>query len=166
MSVNPERHQRIEDEAAFRADLARSGYARRSVWDLVHVMARASRWLEDMGLPAAGLTPLVAADLQAGLPGAGPVLGFLRRIGAVPAAGSAAGAAPAEALLEQFRSWLSQSGACRLRRWCVTASRLASSWRTWASRWMRPCGSWMPGKSPRSCSATAGAVTPSRRRPP
>jgi site-specific recombinase XerC len=69
-------------------------------------MARVSRWLEDRELSAGELTPLLAADLQAGLRHAGPVLQFLREAGVVPAAGSAAGAAPAEALLARFRSWL------------------------------------------------------------
>lgn len=91
-------------EAGLRAHLARSGYAPRSARDLVGVMARASRWLEGRGLGAAGLTPPVAAGLQAVLAGAGPVLRFLRDI-AVPVAGGAA--APVEALLAEFRGWLS-----------------------------------------------------------
>jgi hypothetical protein len=39
-------------EAMFRAYLSRSGYAPRSVRDLVGVMARASCWLEGRGLTA------------------------------------------------------------------------------------------------------------------
>jgi site-specific recombinase XerD len=68
-------------------------------------MARASRWLEDRGLAVGGLTPLLAADLQADVRHAGPVLRFLREAGVVPAA-SVAGAGPAEAILAQFRAWL------------------------------------------------------------
>ncbi len=41
---------------------------------------------------------------------------------------------------------------------CVTASRPVSFWPACPTRWM-------PGRSPRSCSATARAVTRSRRRP-
>jgi integrase/recombinase XerD len=92
-------------EAAFRAHLSRSGYAPLSARDLMRAMARASCWLEDRGLAAGGLTPLLAADLQADVRHAGPVLRFLRAAGVVPAA-CAAGAGPAEAMLAQFRAWL------------------------------------------------------------
>jgi len=92
-------------EAAFRAHLSRSGYMPRSAGDVLRAMARVSGWLEDRGLTAGGLTPVLAADLQAGLPDAGPVLRFLRGAGVVPAAGGA-GAGPAEAMLVQFRGWL------------------------------------------------------------
>src|SRR5437899_8346232 len=95
-------------EAGFWAHLARLGYAPRSARSLVKVMARVSCWLEDQGLDVGGLTPPVAADLQAGLPGTGPVLLFLRETGGIPAAGSAAGDAPAEGLLAEFRGWLAR----------------------------------------------------------
>jgi site-specific recombinase XerD len=93
-------------EAAFRAHLSRSGYTSRSAGDLLRAMAGVSRWLEDRELNAGELTPLLAADLEAGLRHAGPVLRFLREAGVVPAAGSVAGAGPAEAVLAQFRDWL------------------------------------------------------------
>ena len=93
-------------EARFRAYLARLGYAPRSVRSLVKAMARASVWLEERGLTASGLTPAVTADLEAGLPGIGPALRFLREAGEVPAADSGVDAAPVEALLAQFRGWL------------------------------------------------------------
>jgi integrase/recombinase XerD len=92
-------------EAEFRAYLSRSGYTLRSARDLMRAMADVSRWLEDRGLTAGGLTPPLVADLQAGLPHAGAVLRFLRGAGVVPAA-SVAGAGPAEAMLEQFGVWL------------------------------------------------------------
>jgi integrase/recombinase XerD len=95
-----------EYEAAFRVHLARLGYAPRSVRSLVKGMARASRWLGDRGLVASGLTPPVAADLEAGLPGTGPVLRFLRGIGEVPLEDSGTDAAPAEVLVAEFRRWL------------------------------------------------------------
>jgi integrase/recombinase XerD len=93
-------------EAAFRAHLSRSGYASLSARDLMRAMAGASRWLEGRGLAAGGLTPLLAADLQADVRHAGPVLRFLWEAGVVPALGSAAGAGPAEAMLAQFSAWL------------------------------------------------------------
>ena len=92
-------------DAAFRAHLSRSGYTPPSARDLMRAMARASRWLEDRGLMAGGLTPLLAADLKAGVPHSGPVLRFLREARVVPAAG-VAGAGTAEAVLAQFRGWL------------------------------------------------------------
>jgi integrase/recombinase XerD len=94
-----------EYEAAFRAHLSRSGYMPRSAHDLMRAMAGVSRWLEDRGLAAGGLTSALAADLQAGVRHAGPVLRFLREAGVVPAAG-VAGAGAAEAMLAQFRGWL------------------------------------------------------------
>jgi integrase/recombinase XerD len=95
-----------KQEAAFRVHLVGLGYAPRSVRSLVRAMARASCWLEDRELTASGLTPPVAAALEAGLPGMGPVLRFLRGIGEIPAAGSGMDAAPAEALVAEFRGWL------------------------------------------------------------
>src|SRR5256885_3854275 len=65
-------------EAAFRAHLSRSGYAPRSAGDLLRAMAGVSRWLEDRGLAAGGLTPVLAADLQAGVLHAGPVVRVFR----------------------------------------------------------------------------------------
>jgi integrase/recombinase XerD len=97
-----------EHEAGFRAHLARLGYAPRSVRSLVKAMARASSWLEARGLAAGGLIPPVAAEIEAGLAGAGPVLRFLRQAGAVPEAGSAGDASPVEALLAEFRGWLAR----------------------------------------------------------
>jgi integrase len=90
--------------AAFGAHLSRSGYTPLSAGDLMRAMARVSRWLEERGLAAGRLTPLLAADLQAGVPHAGPVLRFLREAGVVPAA-SVAGAGlgePLDAALAQL----------------------------------------------------------------
>ena len=69
-------------------------------------MACASCWLEDRELTGSALTPPLAADLAAGLRGAGPLLRFSREAGVVPAADSTAGAGLAEAVLAQFRAWL------------------------------------------------------------
>jgi site-specific recombinase XerC len=92
-------------EVPFRAHLERAGYAPRSVRDLVRTMARASCWLDDRGRQAGGMTPPVAADLEAGVPGSGPVLRFLRHAGVVDA-GAGSGAGPAAALLAEFGAWL------------------------------------------------------------
>jgi hypothetical protein len=155
-----------EYEAEFRACLARSGYAPRSVRDLVRVMARASRWLKDRGLPASDLTPLVAAELQAGLPGAGPVLWFLREAGGVPAAGSVAGTAPAEALLEQFRAWLAGERGLS----AATVLCYGKQARTFLGRPGRAagCGTAAAGRGPGYLvhgRPTARAVTGSQRKP-
>jgi integrase/recombinase XerD len=92
-------------EAPFRGELVQAGYAPRSVRGLVRTMALASRWLGDRGLQPGGMTPQVAADLEAGVPGAGPVLRFLCHAGVVDAgAGSEAG--PVAALLAEFGAWL------------------------------------------------------------
>ncbi len=53
--------------------------------------------------PAGGMTPPVAADLEAGVPGSGPVLRFLRHAGV---AGGGSGAGPVAALLAEFGAWL------------------------------------------------------------
>jgi len=94
----------MRHEVPFREHLVQAGYAPRSVRDLVRTMARASCWLDDRGLQAGGITPPVAADLEAGVPGCGPVLRFLRHAGVVDA-GAGSGAGPA-ALLAEFGAWL------------------------------------------------------------
>jgi integrase/recombinase XerD len=88
-------------EETFRAHLVQAGYAPRSVRDLVRAMAAASGWLEARGLQAGGMTPQVADDLEAGVPGTRPVLRFLRHAGV-----AGAGAGPAAALLAEFGAWL------------------------------------------------------------
>ena len=92
-------------ETPFRQYLVQAGYAPRSVRDLVRTMACASGWLDDRGVQAGGITPPVAADLEAGVPGSGPVLRFLRHAG-VAGAGAGSGAGPVAALLAEFGGWL------------------------------------------------------------
>jgi site-specific recombinase XerD len=92
-------------EVLFRAHLVQAGYAPRSVRDLVRTMALASCWLEDRWPHAGGMTPQVAADLETGVPGTGPVLRFLRHAGVIDAGGGS-GAGPAAALLAEFGAWL------------------------------------------------------------
>ena len=74
-------------------------------WVLVRALACASGWLEDRGLRAGGITPQVADDLEAGVPGTGPVLRFLRHAGIVDT-GTGSEAGPAAALLAEFGAWL------------------------------------------------------------
>lgn len=92
-------------EDRFRADLVRLGYAQRSVRDAVTGMARLSRWLEYRRLSPAGLTPHVVAGVR--IRQLRPVLRFLRGIGEVPAADDR-DVSPADALLGQFRAWLTE----------------------------------------------------------
>jgi hypothetical protein len=66
-------------EAAFRAHLSRSGYTPLSARDLMRAMARVSRWLEDRGLTASGLTPPLTADLAAGVAGGARCCGSCAR---------------------------------------------------------------------------------------
>ncbi|MGH8898362.1 MAG: tyrosine-type recombinase/integrase [Egibacteraceae bacterium] len=93
-------------EVAFRAELERAGYASRSSRALVRVMARLSSWLEKTGLQPDVLTGPVVANLRVEFSGLGPVLGFLRGIGVVPAAGAIAEATPVERVLSAFGAWL------------------------------------------------------------
>lgn len=93
-------------EVGFREELARQGYARSRVYDLVRVMAQLSDWLAESGLPLSAVTPPVVAELRSELRGLGPVVRFLRGAGVVPAADSTVDAGPAEAVLGEFRGWL------------------------------------------------------------
>jgi integrase/recombinase XerD len=93
-------------EVGFRAELERQGYAPSRVRDLARVMARLSRWLEESGLAPSAVTPQVVASLRARLSGVGPVVRFLRGVGAVPEAESMADATPVEVVLGEFRAWL------------------------------------------------------------
>ena len=91
-------------EMPFRAELTRQGYTSRSMRDLVGSMARLSRWLQKRALSPGGLTLHLVAEVR--IAHLGPVLRFLAEIGEVPAAHSAVGATPAQALLSEFRAWL------------------------------------------------------------
>jgi integrase/recombinase XerD len=100
----------------FVAELARLGYTPNSASGQMFVMAHLSRWLAGEGLDAGGLTPQVTdrfliARRAAGYtlylsPKAlGPLLGYLRRLGAAPAP-PAAPATPVEALLGRYQRYL------------------------------------------------------------
>jgi integrase/recombinase XerD len=100
----------------FVAELARLGYTASSASGQMFVMAHLSRWLAGEGLDAAGLTPqvaerFVAARRAAGytlylsMKALGPLLGYLRWLGAVPPPAPEP-ATPAEALLARYRHYL------------------------------------------------------------
>ena len=101
----------------FVAELARLGYTANSASGQMFVMGHLSRWLAGEGLDAAGLTPQVAERFLAARRAAGytlylsmkalvPLLGYLRRLGAVPPLPSPEPATPAEALLVRYRNYL------------------------------------------------------------
>jgi integrase/recombinase XerD len=101
----------------FAVELARLGYTAESAYGQMLVMAHLSRWLAAEGLDAAGLTAQTAARFLAARRAAGytmylspkalvPLLGYLRSVGAVPAAVTAVAATPAEALLDRWRHYL------------------------------------------------------------
>lgn len=93
-------------EIEFRARLEAVGYAPSSVRGLVRAMAGLSSWMGQRGMTPAALTPPVATRLRGQIAGIGPVIGFLRDIEAVPAAGSLADASPVEVVLSEFGGWL------------------------------------------------------------
>jgi site-specific recombinase XerD len=103
-------------EPALRADLARLGYAPSSVRDIVAMMARLSRWMDERGVSVAGVTPLSLGEFLAARRevtraegvarrGLGPLLRFLRQCGAVPAAAGGDGTS-VEVLLAGYRDYL------------------------------------------------------------
>jgi integrase/recombinase XerD len=103
--------------AGFTAELARLGYTRGSACGQMLLMAHVSRWLAGEGLDAGGLTAEAAERFLGARRAAGyvqllspkalgPLLGFLRRIGAVPEAPLPVPAGPAEELLDRFRRYL------------------------------------------------------------
>ncbi len=101
----------------FAGELARLGYTSESAYGQMLVMAHLSRWLAGEGLDAPGLTPLAAERFLAARRAAGytlylspkalvPLLGYLRRLGAVPRAASPVPAGPVDALLDRYRRYL------------------------------------------------------------
>jgi len=101
----------------FVAELARLGYTANWACGQMFVMAHLSRWLASEGLDAAGLTRQVAGRFLAARQAAGytlylspkalvPLLGYLRRLGAVPPLPAAEPATAAEVLLARYRRYL------------------------------------------------------------
>jgi len=103
--------------AGFTAELARLGYTSGSAYGQMLLMAHLSRWLAGERLDAGGLTPEAAGRFLAHRRAVGyaqllspkalvPLLGFLRRIGAVPEAPPPVPAGAADALLDRYRRYL------------------------------------------------------------
>lgn len=104
--------------AGFAAELARLGYTSGSAYGQMLLMAHLSRWLVGEGLDAGRLTPGAAGRFLADRRAVGyaqllspkalvPLLGYLRRIGAVPEAPPAPVlAGPADVLLDRYQRYL------------------------------------------------------------
>jgi len=102
--------------AGFIEELARLGYTTQSACGQVLLMAHVSRWLAGEGLDADALTLETAGRFLAARRAAGyvlylspkafvPLLGFLRRVGAVPEPPPPV-QAPEDALLARYRHYL------------------------------------------------------------
>jgi integrase/recombinase XerD len=100
----------------FAGELARLGYTSESAYGQMLVMAHLSRWLEDEGLDAAGLELRVVERFLGARRAAGythylspkalgPLLGYLRRLGAMPVP-QPVPVTPAEALLDRYQRYL------------------------------------------------------------
>ena len=103
----------------FRQDLAAKGYHPQVIGRQAGLMADLSRWLEDQRLSADALVPAVVQeylrarraagfrDLVSVL-GAAPLLGYLRGLGAAPAAEPRVPSGPVDTLLAEFAGYLVQ----------------------------------------------------------
>jgi site-specific recombinase XerD len=112
--------------SGFVSELERMHYAPGSAYQQARVMARVSAWLAAEGLEASDLTPTVIARFVAELRrsgyrnarswrGLGTLLGYLWRVGAVPAAASPAHSpmTAEEELLDRYRRYLMRErGVC------------------------------------------------------
>ncbi len=101
----------------FRDVLTGAGYTPRTARDNVYVLAHLSRWLGQEGLAGADLTPQAVERFLLARRAAGyrrwltvrslrPLLGYLRQVGAVPAAGQLGGDSPARRLLGEYHRYL------------------------------------------------------------
>jgi site-specific recombinase XerD len=100
----------------FTGELARLGYKPNAAADQLRLMAHLSRWMDAEQHEVAGLTPSAAEAFLAARRAAGyvmwlspralaPLLGYLRRLGAVPAPAPVP-ATPAEVLLGRYQCYL------------------------------------------------------------
>jgi site-specific recombinase XerD len=103
----------------FRRHLAERGYHPQVIGRQALLMANLSTWLEARGFSAGTLTPEAADDFVrdrresgrrelASSRALGPLLGYLRGLGAVPSVAEQAPGTPAEALLAEFASYLTR----------------------------------------------------------
>jgi len=105
-------------ESALRAELARWGYAPSSVRDVVAMMARLSRWMDERGVTGTALTPQAVGEFVAvrrqmtrtdsvARRGLSPLVRFLHGHGVIPGAGQGDGGSAEEILLVRYRDYLS-----------------------------------------------------------
>jgi len=96
----------------YAVELSQQGYTRFSAASQMRLTAHLSRWLESEGLDAAALTPIMAARRAAGYVdfrssrALGPLLGYLRELGATPRVPPVVAITPEEVLLERYRRYL------------------------------------------------------------
>jgi len=101
----------------FVGELARLGYTPVSAAAQVRLLAHLSRWLEGEGLDCGAVSPAVVALFVEARVAAGysshrsgrslePLLGYLRRVGAAPAASASLLDGPVERLLERYSQYL------------------------------------------------------------
>lgn len=111
----------------FRAELARLGYTPLTAAGQLRLMAHLSRWLAAESLDAPALTMPVVERYFAGrrsagyanertVAAAGPVLGYLRGLGAAPATAVSPATATGQ-LLARYAGYLAAERAWRRRRW-------------------------------------------------
>jgi integrase/recombinase XerD len=151
--------------AGFRDMLTGAGYTPRSAGDRVYVLAHLSRWLREEDLAGVDLTPSAVERFLLARRAAGyrrwltarslrPLLGYLRQVGAVLAAGPPGGDSPACRLLGEYHRYL------------VSERRLAPATVHWyedvASRFLSACGSRSIGELARA--DVTGFVTSQGRR--
>ena len=97
--------------------LAGQGFATDTIVDHVHRLADLSSWLVDRGLASADLTSEVVREFSRVRRSSGvrvgvseralaPLLGYLRRLGVVPAPAATVAATPVEVLLAEYRRYL------------------------------------------------------------
>ncbi|KXF55743.1 integrase [Rhodococcus sp. SC4] len=101
----------------FRVELERLGYTPLTAATHVRLLAHLSRWLAREGVEASGLTPATVDAYFAERRAAGyvghvtgralrPLLGYLRRLGVLPAPAPVVPASPEERLLARYRDYL------------------------------------------------------------
>lgn len=101
----------------FAEELDRQGYTPLSVTNQVRLLAHVSRWMASVGLEVGGFSEVEAeaflAERRAGgytsflsLRGLGPLLGFLRSVGAAPDRVVVGPVGPLEELVDAYRRWL------------------------------------------------------------
>ena len=101
----------------YAAELSQQGYTRFSAASQMRLAAHLSRWLESEGLDAAALTPIVVEKFMAARRAAGyvdfrssralgPLLGYLRELGAAPVVPPLVAITPEEVFIERYRRYL------------------------------------------------------------